>query len=91
MAIEHSESVDPSPSQKPTPKIKPCCLETIKQHAEFNPMMVCPTCKQIIKRFESEASFRNYARFCESRKRPVDKFCINDTYIIIFRSYDTYS
>jgi len=65
-----------------------CCFKTIEFHALNNKMMVCDQCKQIIKCFTDEKSFRNYVRFCRSRNRKI-LICKHANYlIVIFRSYD---
>lgn len=62
-----------------------CCLSTIADLAENNPMMACQHCGHIIKRFEDESSFNRYARFCHSRKRDIKLSTYQNYYIIIFR------
>jgi hypothetical protein len=68
-----------------------CCQETIKLHAANNPMMVCAECKQIIKCFDDEKAFRNYQRFCASRHRRILATSFADRFIVVFRSYDTFT
>jgi hypothetical protein len=68
-----------------------CCKQTIKMHAANNPMMVCSDCKQIIKCFDDEKAFHNYQRFCASRHRRILATSFSDRFVVVFRSYDTYS
>jgi len=46
-----------------------CCLQTVEAHGKNNAMMTCPVCEKIIKYFTDAAAFRNYHKFCISRKR----------------------
>lgn len=68
-----------------------CCKATIKMHAANNPMMVCSDCKQIIKCFDDERAFKNYQRFCASRHRRILATVFENRFIVVFKSYDTYS
>lgn len=68
--------------------ISACCVSTIRQHVQFNPMMVCIDCKHIIKCFKDARSFKNYLTFCKSRRRPVVTGFIEGQYTVAFRSYD---
>ncbi len=68
-----------------------CCKKTIKMHAANNPMMVCSDCKQIIKCFDDERAYKNYQRFCASRHRRILATQFDNRYIVVFKSYDTYS
>ena len=68
-----------------------CCKQTIDMHAAKNPMMVCSTCKQIIKCFDKEKAFINYQRFCASRHRRILATTYAGRHTVVFRSYDTYS
>ena len=68
-----------------------CCQKTIDMHAANNPMMVCSDCKQIIKCFSDERAYKNYQRFCASRHRRILATSYNSSYVVVFRSYDTYS
>ena len=68
-----------------------CCKKTIQMHAANNPMMVCSDCKQIIKCFDDERAYKNYQRFCASRHRRILATVFEERYIIVFKSYDTYS
>ena len=67
--------------------IRSCCLETIKELAENNPMMACPHCENIIKRFEEQSAFENYAKFCQSRRRKIQEAFYKDYKIILFRKH----
>ncbi|MGE0174744.1 MAG: hypothetical protein AB7T49_18270 [Oligoflexales bacterium] len=80
--------VGPEPSQL---VLNECCKKTVDMHAANNAMMVCSDCKQIIKCFENERSFRNYQVFCASRHRRILATNYAQRRIVIFRSYDTYS
>ena len=72
-------------------ELKACCALTIDQHADNNPMMVCSDCKQIIKCFDQERAFRNYKRFCQSRHRRILAAQYSKWWVVVFKSYDTYS
>ena len=63
-----------------------CCEDTIAQHGANNPMMVCGSCKKIIKSFSDEKAYRNYVRFCESRHRKILAMPYKDTHIVIFKN-----
>lgn len=69
--------------------IAACCVGTIREHVQFNPMMVCIDCKHIIKCFKDRRSFQNYLTFCKSRRRPVVTGFIEGQYTVAFKSYDT--
>jgi hypothetical protein len=71
--------------------IPACCIATIRQHVAYNPMMVCSTCKNIIKCFVDERGYDNYLKFCRSRRRPVVIGQVGQYLTIAFRSYDTYT
>ena len=73
-----------------TGEIAACCVETIRQHVRYNPMMVCADCKNIIKCFSEERAFQNYLTFCRSRRRTVLTGVVGEHYTVAFRSYDTY-
>lgn len=72
-------------------QLKDCCTLTIEQHADNNPMMVCSQCKQIIKCFDQERAFRNYKRFCMSRHRRILATEHTKWWVIVFKSYDTFT
>lgn len=67
--------------------ISECCVDTIKQHASNNPMMVCLNCKKIIKCFTEENEFDNYVKFCKSRQRKIFKGRFKK-YFIVIRDYN---
>jgi hypothetical protein len=71
--------------------IPACCTVTIRQHVQYNPMMVCSACKNIIKCFVDERAYENYLKFCRSRRRPVLTGHVDHYMTIAFRSYDTYN
>lgn len=56
-----------------------CCVRSMKAHANHNLMIVCSECNDLIKLFTDEVSYRNYLKYCDSKKRKVisgryDKF-----------------
>lgn len=67
-----------------------CCVNTINLLALHNPMMVCSECKQIIKCFTSDSSFRNYLTYCRSSRRPFSTGQTGQYQVVVFKSYDTY-
>ncbi len=71
-------------------ELRTCCRETIATHAANNALMVCGDCRQIIKCFSDEKSFRNYRAFCESRSREIFTTKYENFNIIAFQSYDLY-
>ncbi|MCX6109397.1 MAG: hypothetical protein NTZ90_07320 [Proteobacteria bacterium] len=71
--------------------IPSCCIATIFEHVRFNPMMVCSSCKNIIKCFTEERAFQNYLTFCRSRRRTVLTGQVQHYWTIAFRSYDTFN
>ena len=83
-------SLDPS-QEDPNLGILGCCKKTIEMHANNNPMMVCSECKQIIKCFDNETGYSNYKKFCTSRHRKITTGYFNNWYIVVFKSYDTFS
>lgn len=98
--LEHKETPTEPTGQDMPPAVKQdeevagpmdCCKRTIDMHGENNPMMVCSECKQIIKCFEEEKAFRNYRRFCQSRHRRILSTRYSNWWVVVFRSYDTYS
>lgn len=46
-----------------------CCLRTVAVYGKNNPMMNCLWCKKIIKYFTDAPAFRNYRKFCISKRR----------------------
>lgn len=64
-----------------------CCIQTVKLHAAHNPMMMCPECKQIVKCFRDEKTFRNYVKFCKSRHRKISIARHDDMQIVLYRTY----
>ena len=67
-------------------KMSSCCEETIGLHGANNPMMVCASCKQIIKCFDDEKAYRNYVRFCESRHRKILAMPYGSSHVVIFKN-----
>ena len=68
--------------------ISPCCRDTVKQHVTFNLMMVCPSCKSLIKCFDDQKAFKNYITFCQSRRREVLVDEYQKYFVVSFKSYD---
>lgn len=68
-----------------------CCEKTIEDHGINNAMMVCAGCKQIIKRFEDVKAFQAYIKFCRSRNRTIYATTVHPWYIVIFKSYASFS
>jgi hypothetical protein len=64
-----------------------CCIDTIDSHAQINPIMVCGTCRHIIKCFSDERSYKNFLAFCHSRGRNVKAVAYDDYYVVIFQSH----
>jgi hypothetical protein len=69
-----------------TSQLRPCCEATISLHAKNNAMMVCGTCKHIIKCFSEERAYKNYLKFCDSRHRKIVTGRVDGYHIVIFRS-----
>ncbi len=63
-----------------------CCRNTIGVHAQYNPMMVCNECHQIIKCFDDENSYNKYLKFCETKGRPVAVGRAGDYFVVSFDS-----
>jgi hypothetical protein len=74
-----------------TGQLNDCCVDTIRNHVEHNPMMVCSKCKFIIKCFTDERAYNNYLVFCRSRRRPIVIGVIDGYHTCAFRSYDTFN
>lgn len=82
-------NMSPEITSTPTSNLQhmsPCCEETIKLHGANNPMMVCASCKQIIKCFDDEKAYRNYVRFCESRHRKILAMPYQKSHVVIFKN-----
>jgi hypothetical protein len=69
--------------------VNKCCEQTLETHAANNPMMVCGACKQIIKCFSDEKSYRNFLTFCKSRHRETQYFYYDPYYVVIYRAYQS--
>jgi hypothetical protein len=83
-------SLDPNTPLPPMEESLPgCCQETMRLHGTHNMMLMCPTCKTVIKCFLDEKSFRAYLTFCQSRHRRVKPYRSNEMLMITFSSYDT--
>ena len=70
--------------------ISPCCQETINDLVRENPMMVCQKCRNLIKCFIDEKSFRNYIKFCQSRGRKLQAAKLGHYLIITFKNYNSF-
>jgi hypothetical protein len=64
-----------------------CCRQTVRSHVAHNPMMVCPTCKLMIKCFADEKSYNNYVTFCKSRGRRIKTEIDRGFYFVMYNSY----
>lgn len=64
-----------------------CCSKTIDTHAHINPIMVCGTCKHIIKCFSEERAFKNFLMFCHSRGRKVRATEYGAYFVAIYQSH----
>ena len=85
--LEMNESVDNnSASMSNLETMDACCEETITLHGANNPMMVCGSCKMIIKCFDDERAYRNYVRFCESRHRKILAMPHGSSHVVIFKN-----
>ena len=60
---------DNSAPTTPAKGLAQCCLKTVETHGKNNTMMTCPVCEKIIKYFTDASAFRNYHKFCISRRR----------------------
>ncbi len=67
--------------------LRTCCEATIKEHVLHNEMMLCRVCHHIIKCFASESAFRNYLKFCQSRKRSVLTSRAKQHYVVVFEGF----
>ncbi len=65
-------------------ELRNCCKETVISHAINNPMMMCQTCKYIIKCFKEDKAFRNYVRFCCSSSRKITISEVAGYKVIVF-------
>lgn len=72
-------------------KLRPCCEGTISLHAANNSMMVCGTCKQIIKCFTDERAYRNYVKFCNSRHRKFITLPHKGYNVVVFKAYEKFN
>jgi len=63
--------------------LDPCCAETIDVHSANNMMLVCGSCKKFIKLYKEQAAYRNYIKFCLSRKRKVQTAAYGDFHVVI--------
>lgn len=67
--------------------MRSCCEHTVDTHAHINHIMVCGTCKHIIKVFAEEKPFRNFLVFCHSKGRKVMACKDSTHYIAIYLSH----
>jgi len=68
-------------------QIKECCRLTIEEHVIHNKMMVCDSCKMLIKCYEEKGSYENYLKFCKSRKRKTLTGFYAGHHTIVFNPY----
>lgn len=61
-----------------------CCRETVARQGHNNPMMTCGCCHKIVKRFGDIVAFRNYKRFCLSRRRSFVEGMTAGYYVVAF-------
>lgn len=71
--------------------LQECCVQTIKHHAANNPMMMCPDCKQIVKCFRDEKTFRNYVKFCKSRHRKIAVTRFGEMQVVLYRTFSKFA
>jgi hypothetical protein len=71
-------------------EVNSCCLETINALINDNSMMVCQRCRNLIKSFTSEESYRNYVIFCHSRGRKLQTAKLGPYLIVTFKNYTTF-
>ena len=67
--------------------LKSCCIDTVDSHAEINPIMVCGTCRHIIKCFHDERSYKNFLHFCHSRGRSVKASKQGAYFVVVYKSH----
>ena len=89
MDVESQNSIKPVISRT-NPGFRECCVKTVKENAKYNPMMVCPECKYLIKCFSDDAAYRNYLKFCHSRGRHVESGWLEPYQVAIFKAFDQY-
>ena len=70
--------------------LRDCCKDTIDTHALYNPMILCQSCKRLIKCFKEEREFRNYVVFCQSRGRRFDVGDHGEYKAVIFENYEPF-
>lgn len=70
--------------------VSSCCLDTINALVFDNSMMVCQRCRNLIKAFTDETSFRNYVTFCQSRGRKLQATKLGPYLIVAFKNYITF-
>ena len=63
-----------------------CCYDTLTQHSTHNMMMVCSSCKKMIKCFDSESKFKNFVSFCHSRRRDILIGKFEERDLVIYRN-----
>lgn len=92
--MEISTGSEGRPSALPMPEVdgvhhevEQCCRETVEELAKNNPIMVCQSCKRLIKCFQDLNAFRNYLIFCRSRSREVHASQHAGYYVAVFRAY----
>ena len=85
--VPHSQGASLAEEDLSAHNIPDCCQETISLHVTHNPMMVCPSCKLLIKCYKDKKQFENYIKFCNSRRREVLTGMIGDYYTVVFNAY----
>ncbi len=88
--IQDTTSKSPDSSELDGQKkclVKQCCKITIEEHVTHNKMMVCDTCKMLIKCYQEKRRFDNYLKFCESRNRTTFTGFFAGHYTIVFNPY----
>ena len=71
-----------------TRQVSSCCLRVVDALSHINTMMVCSDCKQIIKTFREEKSYRNYLKFCQGRSRVIHTGYYKGQHLVVYHSYD---
>ena len=74
----------------PSDDLQPCCRETIEAHALYNPMILCQTCKRLIKCFKDSSEYRNYTKFCNSRGRSFETAKYDMYDVVLFNNYEPF-
>ena len=67
--------------------LRPCCVDTVARFSNLNPMIMCPSCKHMIKSFKDIASFQMYLKFCDSQNRFVDAGRYGDLFVVLYQPF----